>query len=45
MSAMDPTQVVLAGTWVALMLVYLLGDVLRIFAGDYRAGEMGGEPT
>lgn len=42
---MDPARVVLAGTWVALMLVYLLGDVLRIFAGDYRAGEMGGEPT
>jgi hypothetical protein len=22
--------------WVALMLTYLLGDVLRIFAGDFK---------
>ncbi len=28
--------------WVALMLTYLLGDVLRIFAGDFKAGEIGG---
>ena len=27
------------------MLTYLLGDVLRIFAGDYTAGEMGGQPV
>jgi hypothetical protein len=32
----------LAALWVALMLTYLLGDVLRIFAGDYKAGELGG---
>ncbi len=25
----------LAGLWAALMLVYLLGDVLRIFSGDF----------
>ena len=31
---MDETRIVLAGLWVALMLTYLLGDVLRIFAGD-----------
>jgi len=24
------------------MLTYLLGDVLRIFAGDFRPGEIGG---
>ena len=24
------------------MLTYLLGDVLRIFSGDFKAGEMGG---
>jgi len=23
------------------MLIYLLGDVLRIFSGDYKTGEMG----
>ena len=33
---MDETRVVLAGLWVALMLTYLLGDVLRILAGLCR---------
>jgi hypothetical protein len=32
----------LSALWVALMLTYLLGDVLRIFSGDFTAGEMGG---
>jgi hypothetical protein len=27
---------------VKLMLTYLLGDVLRIFSGDFLAGEIGG---
>jgi len=36
------TRVILSGLWVALMLTYLLGDVLRIFAGDFKAGEMMG---
>ena len=27
-------RIVLSGVWVALMLTYLLGDVLRIFSGD-----------
>ncbi len=35
-------QVVLAFIWVALMLTYLLGDVLRIFSGDFKAGEISG---
>lgn len=39
---MDPVRVVLSGLWVALMLTYLLGDVLRIFAGDFEAGRIGG---
>lgn len=38
-------RVVLAGLWTALMLVFLLGDVLRIFAGDYVAGELAGRPA
>ena len=38
------TRIILAGIWVALMLTYLLGDVLRIFSGDFKAGEMGGKP-
>jgi archaellum biogenesis protein FlaJ (TadC family) len=31
---MADTRIILAGLWVAVMLTYLLGDVLRIFAGD-----------
>ncbi|MDF0512866.1 hypothetical protein PX701_04455 [Agromyces sp. H3Y2-19a] len=38
---MDPTRVILAGGWISLMLVYLLGDVLRIFAGDAEPGRIG----
>ena len=36
-------RIILSGLWVALMLTYLLGDVLRVFAGDFIAGEMDGE--
>ena len=39
---MENSRIILAGIWVALMLTYLLGDVLRIFAGDFKAGEMSG---
>ena len=35
-------RITLSGLWVALMLTYFLGDVLRIFAGDFKAGEMNG---
>jgi ABC-type transport system involved in cytochrome c biogenesis permease component len=38
----DDAQIRLSGLWVALMLTYLLGDVLRIFAGDFKRGEIGG---
>jgi len=31
---MSNTQSILAGTWVVVMLIYLLGDVLRIYSGD-----------
>jgi hypothetical protein len=41
MVEMDKTQIILSGIWVAVMLTYLLGDVLRIFSGDYKTGEMG----
>ena len=34
------TRITLSGLWVALMLTYLLGDVLRIFSGD--VAKMGG---
>jgi hypothetical protein len=38
----EDVRIKLSALWVALMLTYLLGDVLRIFAGDFVAGEMGG---
>lgn len=34
-------QIKLSALWVALMLTYLLGDVLRIFSGDFKAGQIG----
>jgi len=35
---MDEVRIKLSGIWVSLMLTYLLGDVLRIFSGDFEAG-------
>ena len=40
---MEDVRIILAGIWVALMLTNLLGDVIRIFAGDYKAGEIDGK--
>ncbi len=37
---MEPVRIILSGSWVALMLTYLLGDVLRIFSGSFTPGEM-----
>ena len=39
---MQDMQIKLSVIWVAVMLTYLLGDVLRIFSGDFKAGEIGG---
>jgi len=39
---MDDVRIILSGLWVALMLIYLWGDVLRIYAGDFTAGQVGG---
>ena len=39
---MEDQRIILSGLWVSLMLIYLLGDVIRIFAGDYTAGVMDG---
>jgi hypothetical protein len=39
---MEEVRIQLSALWVALMLTYLLGDVLRIFSGDFEAGEIGG---
>lgn len=37
---MQDVQMTLSALWIALMLTYLLGDVLRIYSGDYKAGEL-----
>ncbi len=33
---MDDVRIILSAIWAALMLSYLLGDVLRIYSGDYE---------
>ena len=44
---MQDTRIILSGIWVAVMLTFLLGDVLRIFAGDFETGKLAGgfQPT
>ena len=39
---MEKVRIKLSALWAALMLTYLLGDVLRIFSGDFTVGEIGG---
>lgn len=38
---MEKTKSTLSALWIALMLTYLLGDVLRIFSGDFESGMVG----
>ena len=40
---MDDIKIILSFLWVALMLIYLLGDVLRIFSGELTLGEIEGK--
>lgn len=40
---MEDVRIILSGLWVATMLTYLLGDVLRIFSGDMTSGEIEGQ--
>lgn len=42
---MESIKITLSAIWVATMLIYLLGDVLRISAGDFTPGEMEGAPA
>ena len=42
---MEDTRIILAGLWVSVMLTYLLGDVLRIFAGHIEPGKLNGVPA
>lgn len=39
---MEDVKIILSMLWVATMLTYLLGDVLRIFSGDLVPGEIQG---
>jgi hypothetical protein len=39
---MEDVKIILSASWIALMLTYLLGDVLRIYSGDYKPGEIAG---
>jgi len=41
---MEDVKIILSFIWVAVMLCFLLGDVLRIFAGDFTPGEVEGKP-
>jgi len=41
---MADINIKLAALWIALMLTYLLGDVLRIFAADFKPGNISGMP-
>lgn len=41
---MDPDHIRLAFLWVVVMLIFLLGDVLRIISGDFKLGEIDGKP-
>jgi len=42
---MVDVRITLSGLWIAVMLTFLLGDVLRIFAGDITPGEIAGKPV
>jgi len=42
--SMDPRRVQLSISWVALMLIYLLGDVLRLYEKGQAAGFIDGKP-
>ncbi len=35
-------RIILSGLWVATMLIYLWGDVLTIFSGQFESGKIGG---
>jgi hypothetical protein len=39
---MEDVRIIISAIWIALMLTYLLGDVLRIFAGDFTPGQVRG---
>ena len=40
---MEDIKILLSAIWVCVMFSYLMGDVLRILSGNYKAGEIGGK--
>lgn len=36
---MEDVRIILSALWIATMLVYQQGDVMRLYAGDFTAGE------
>ena len=36
---MEDVKIILSGLWVAVMLTYCLGDLMRIFSGDFKKEE------
>ena len=39
----EDLNIILSVLWIATMFCYLLGDVIRIFAGEFTPGEMDGK--
>ena len=42
LKTIEEVKIKLSALWVALMFTYLLGDVMRIFSGDFEVGEIVG---
>lgn len=40
---MEVVEIKLSVLWIVLMLTYLLGDVIRIFSGEYSPGKIMGK--
>lgn len=38
------TRIILSGIWITVMLLFLMGDVLRIYSGDFARMQVG-EPS
>ena len=40
---MVDVRIILSALWVCLMFTFLMGDMLRILSGNYKAGEIAGK--
>jgi hypothetical protein len=36
---MEDVKIILSALWIATMLIYQQGDVMRLYTGDFKAGE------